>query len=668
MCLNLPLDIQYKPENMYLAGIIPGPLEPSGDQLNYFLDPVVNNLVESWECGIRFSCTALQVHGRVTRSTIACLVCDLPAARKATQLAGPTSHFYCTACHCLHRSTCGRTDVHSADWGLQDKNEMRRFAELWKNAGTSAECNKLFASHRVQWSMLWRPPYWDPSCQLVVDTMHCLLEGLAHNHFHKFLGLTADSVQQKTDALPAFHHPFPNVDLNKPESFCEKDIKTIKSIHNLLTAAVPDLEGNDTQLIKTHMAKLERRLSSKMVACLQFMSVELGIGPNIAHPGKKIYKAHWVRSLIDWRQTKPFTTKLSKLHITTSEVMQHIVDVIRTTDTSSSLRSVPYNFGEAKTGTLKADEWHTLTTVYLPIVLVSLWGKGSQHHTSEVAANHRTILDHTMSLVSAVHIACLQFMTTAQAQAYRKYIVVWIQDLQILHPHAPHCTNGHMVLHVWDYLQLFRPMWSWWCFPYECLIGQLQHLPINHILQESTLLSSYIKAAKLKYWLNRPSCPPVFMDVKSLFDRFVSPTDATLEDSPIPPANENQAVLHARIIYKGSVYACESTHVGNSLILYYPDGVMHMQIPGIIKYIFRTKHGVGFTVRHHLLLHSYPDPFCHYPHFPAQLHSSVLADHLEVVMPEWVVLHFAQWNFSSQHIIAVSLCRVHIPLTRVTIV
>ncbi|KAG2745383.1 hypothetical protein P692DRAFT_20743929, partial [Suillus brevipes Sb2] len=165
----------------------------------------------------------------------------------------------------------------------------------------------------------------------------------------------------------------------------------------------------------------------------------------------------------------------------TPEVMERILDVIRATDAPSSLRSVPYNFGEARAGTLKADEWRTLTTVYLPIALVSLWGEGSQHRTSEVAANRRAVLDHTMSLVSAVHIACLRFMTVARAQAYRRYIVAWIRDLQVLHPHAPHRTNGHMALHVWEYLQLFGPVRSWWCFPYERLIGQLQRLPINHI-------------------------------------------------------------------------------------------------------------------------------------------------------------------------------------------
>ncbi|KAG2746128.1 hypothetical protein P692DRAFT_20739319 [Suillus brevipes Sb2] len=36
-CLNLPSDIRYKPENMYLAGIIPGPKQPSLEHLNHYI-------------------------------------------------------------------------------------------------------------------------------------------------------------------------------------------------------------------------------------------------------------------------------------------------------------------------------------------------------------------------------------------------------------------------------------------------------------------------------------------------------------------------------------------------------------------------------------------------------------------------------------------------------
>lgn len=130
--------------------------------------------------------------------------------------------------------------------------------------------------------------------------MHCLLEGLAHAHFRQFLGLTADSAHRKADPTPAFDHLFLDVNLNKPQDFSEKDVRVVKSIHALLTEAVPNLEGNDAQLIEDHISKLERRLLSKKAGCLRFVSAGLGIGPDVAHPGKKVYKAHWVRSLIAW--------------------------------------------------------------------------------------------------------------------------------------------------------------------------------------------------------------------------------------------------------------------------------------------------------------------------------------------------------------------------------
>ena len=37
------------------------------------------------------------------------------------------------------------------------------------------------------------------------------------------------------------------------------------------------------------------------------------------------------------------------------------------------------NFGDAAVGTLKANEWQTLGTIYLPIALISLWGEGTPH-------------------------------------------------------------------------------------------------------------------------------------------------------------------------------------------------------------------------------------------------------------------------------------------------
>ncbi|KIJ59119.1 hypothetical protein HYDPIDRAFT_76818, partial [Hydnomerulius pinastri MD-312] len=75
------------------------------------------------------------------------------------------------------------------------------------------------------------------------------------------------------------------------------------------------------------------------------------------------------------------------------EVLQCIRDVIRDTSKPSWFGSVPGNFGDSSAGTIKADEWRSLITVYLPVALISLWGQPSSD------TNMKSVLDHTMELL-----------------------------------------------------------------------------------------------------------------------------------------------------------------------------------------------------------------------------------------------------------------------------
>jgi hypothetical protein len=161
--------------------------------------------------------------------------------------------------------------------------------------------------------------------------------------------------------------------------------------------------------------------------------------------------------------------------------MEHIREVIKQTCTPSWLHTVPYNFGAAQTGTLSADEWRSMASVYLPLALVSLWGDVSPHNLPD-AGRLRNVLDHSMALFSATRLACLRTMTHARREAYRTCMIRYIQTLSselygeenLIRP------NHHMALHIYDFLKLFGPVRGWWCFPFERLIGLLQRLPINH--------------------------------------------------------------------------------------------------------------------------------------------------------------------------------------------
>lgn len=163
------------------------------------------------------------------------------------------------------------------------------------------------------------------------------------------------------------------------------------------------------------------------------------------------------------------------------EILQRIRAVIRDITVPSWLESPPRNFGDASAGTIKADEWRTLITINIPLALISIWG------VSDSDSDMKAALDHTMSLVSAVYLACARMTTTERASAYRSCITSYVGNLQTLYPTISLRPNHHAAFHIYDYLVLFGPVHSWWTFPFERLIGVLQRLPHNHTSGEFPL-------------------------------------------------------------------------------------------------------------------------------------------------------------------------------------
>ncbi|KIK32678.1 hypothetical protein CY34DRAFT_100947, partial [Suillus luteus UH-Slu-Lm8-n1] len=141
-------------------------------------------------------------------------------------------------------------------------------------------------------------------------------------------------------------------------------------------------------------------------------------------------------------------------------------DVIQQITVPSWFTSVPGDFGSASAGTMKADEWRSLITVYIPIALLSLWGAGTSHPSDEVSTRLRDVLDHTMELVCAVYLACARTTTAWRAHAYRTHIANYVGNLKKIHPTFALHPNHHAAFHIYDYLLLFGPAHSWWCFPF----------------------------------------------------------------------------------------------------------------------------------------------------------------------------------------------------------
>jgi hypothetical protein len=145
----------------------------------------------------------------------------------------------------------------------------------------------------------------------------------------------------------------------------------------------------------------------------------------------------------------------------------------------SWINSVPRNFGQKAAGSLKADEWRTMATIYLPLALTSLW----DGHQPTGPSTNAQILNHAMHLFQAISIAMRYTITPKLATAYRMHMKAWTEDLLPLFPELKlqkrTRTNVHIALHIYDFLLDFGPVISWWAFPFERMIGIIQKITTN---------------------------------------------------------------------------------------------------------------------------------------------------------------------------------------------
>ncbi|KAG2740643.1 hypothetical protein P692DRAFT_20880781 [Suillus brevipes Sb2] len=214
----------------------------------------------------------------------------------------------------------------------------------------------------------------------------------------------------------------------------------------------------------------------------------------------------------------------------------------------------------------------------------------------------------------------------------------YVGKLKEIHPTFSLRPNHHVSFHLYDFLLLFGPAHSWWCFPFEHLIGILQRLPINHKFGEleNTRLHSYIKAARLHHWLARTDCLPAIQECRALFDKVYAPKGAPDPSQELAADPTDDIVQVPDLAMTSTVpedlYALirASMHMGNSQIFFYPNGDQSLtSIAASIKYIYDN----NCTI----------DAFSMYPDFPAKLYLTNVQSRLEKVKVSWVVSHFARW-------------------------
>ncbi len=201
------------------------------------------------------------------------------------------------------------------------------------------------------------------------------------------------------------------------------------------------------------------------------------------------------------------------------------------------------------------------------------------------------------------------------------------------------------------------------------------------------MLWAYLRAASIRHWVSRPDCPPAMKVATDLFkqaygihsdlnseeiideevddDLLATPTTQIPEELRKALGNQGKGIqLRARHHYQGVIYTRSETHIGNSLVEYYPDGCRTSNpIPGSIQYIFAdVKHSsVSFAIRHQRSrLSSFQDPFKPYPYIPAKIYRTELEPELGIINPEWVYSHYARFEWKDDHCVVMSLNQIRL--------
>ncbi|KAG2114909.1 hypothetical protein BD769DRAFT_1629975 [Suillus cothurnatus] len=185
---------------------MPGPDEPSLEEMNYLLEPFVESMLRL-EKGIEFT-----VHGHddpeVSHSHLYCNVSDLPSSCKVTGLQGHSSKFFmCPTCKTPSFSLAHPSCFNPSNF--KDRDDWRYIKYSFHSCNAdSATVDTIHENRGVRWSVLNYLPGWMPARSSVVEFMHamflCLVKHLNRIILIKSGLLHGTRLVKPMDRLEAF--------------------------------------------------------------------------------------------------------------------------------------------------------------------------------------------------------------------------------------------------------------------------------------------------------------------------------------------------------------------------------------------------------------------------------------------------------------------------------
>ncbi|KAJ6567785.1 hypothetical protein B0H10DRAFT_2356873, partial [Mycena sp. CBHHK59/15] len=479
--------VRYRMENIFLVGIIPGPKEPSGAEMNHLLRPLVDDLEEAWTNGFFFTQTAKRISGRRVRCALVPIIADLPASRLLSGLGSFRSTDWCSECHLPIQE---RNNLDKLSWVARTWEEHSRHAEAWTSSKSQVERDEQWEAHHVRDSELLRLPYWDPTKFITIDAMHAFYLGLFQRHIRTIWGMDIsiddglDKSSQRSNYVPT-----------------AQEIQAVHIELQVNPEAKQTLAKIPTAVLVSMCRDNHLRFSGRKREL--FLRLREHVGFVDSRTGRVI-------SATPDTNARPKVPKKRTTVVLGPKILKEVRIDMERRSMPSTVGRAPAHPGEAAWGKFTADEWKTFCIYHLPFTLTRLWGPYKESADVEECRKYK-MLQNFLHLVGAVKLATSPTITPQTIDAYEKEILSYLSELLTLYPGAQIELYQHLAMHFGDLLKRWGPTHSWRCFAFERYNGLLQKINTSKKFgeMEASMLRTFCRRQNLTALYSLSILPPI---------------------------------------------------------------------------------------------------------------------------------------------------------------
>ena len=432
-CLNLPPDLRYKPENVFIIGLTPSPYLPDITAISHLLDPVISAIAKYGTAPGQQIPTYGHPNGAWVQARVAPLIADLEGSRKASGFLSHAATMFCSFC------LCKRDDLKKLTLGIpRNSIQVRSQADAWLKTETKASRAAMEKETGVRWSSLYRLPYWDPVRHVVLGYMHNWLEGVLQHHLRTLWGLGR----------------------------AEREQNIVKEIQT-------DEQWTDTN-VSDSADELEELLAEAAAYDMETAEAQQNISQSLSdHPSPPL--SSYYSSLGSSTSSSPPTPTAPEMEINSDfsdfggneddmDLNYELVDTAAFSFTNIELEALqscicnmtlptwvqrpPGNLGEASHGKLKAHEYLLLFSGIFPLILPEFW-----HHPNLISDISHQHLECFYHLVSATNILSSFKTSNSKADTYTQHYTQYYAAIQTLFPTHNCKPNHHYAMHNGDLMK-----------------------------------------------------------------------------------------------------------------------------------------------------------------------------------------------------------------------